>query len=324
VTAETDKRHHIPVRDNKTGLQRIFVVTPCLHAAHVLDDTIMSVVTQAGNFALHYHVQDGGSRDDTVKALETWAKRLAGDWPRLCTELTFSFRSEPDAGLYDAINKGFAVADELPDSGMMTWINAGDRLAQGALQTVTAVRREFADAEWLSGCFAQINDEGCPIVIGAPAAISAKAVAAGLHDGRRLGALQQEGVFWSRGLWRKAGGHVNSRLKLAGDFDLWCRFARHVPCHVLHVATGFFRRHQGGLSSDVQRYCAEVDGLITGSAASQRDILLREFTELVTRHDQSALAKAGFMGPVLIWNWSTSHWERKIALINVPPIPSLT
>lgn len=300
-------------------MQRLLVITPCLNAAHFLDDTIMSVVTQAGDFAVHYHVQDGGSHDDTVQKLETWAKRIAGDWPRLCTNLVFSFRSESDEGLYDAINKGFSVAPDLPDNGMMTWINAGDRLAQGALQTVTAVRRQFADAEWLSGSFAQINDEGCPIVFGAPAAISSKAVAVGLHDGRRLGALQQEGVFWSHGLWRQAGGGVNSKLKLAGDFELWRRFARHAPCHVLQVATGFFRRHAGGLSSDVQRYCAEVDGLLTGAVANQRDTVLREFTELVTRHDHNGLANAGFLGPIVVWNWSTSRWERKIALIDIPP-----
>lgn len=300
-------------------MQRLLVITPCLNAAHYIDDTILSVVTQAGDFALHYHIQDGGSRDDTVSRLETWVKRLSGDWPRLCADLTFSFRSEPDGGLYDAVNKGFEIAPAFPGSGMMTWINAGDRLAQGALQTITSVRREFADAEWLSGSFAQINDEGCPIVFGAPAAISRLAVATGLHDGRRLGALQQEGVFWSHDLWRKASGHVNSSLKLAGDFDLWRRFAQHAPCHVLHVATGFFRRHSGGLSGDVQRYCAEVDELITPPLASQRDATLRNYTDLVARRDQNGLAQAGFAGPVVLWNWSANRWERKIALVDIPP-----
>ncbi|MDH5512940.1 MAG: glycosyltransferase [Gammaproteobacteria bacterium] len=300
-------------------MQRLLVITPCLNAEQLLDDTIMSVVTQGGDFALHYHVQDGGSRDGTVQKLETWARRLAGDWPRLCTNLVFSFRSDHDDGLYDAINRGFAVAHDLPDNGMMTWINAGDRLAQGALQTVTAVRREFADAEWLSGSFAQINDEGCPIVYGAPAAISAKLASAGLHDGRRLGALQQEGVFWSHSLWRKAGGSVNTKLKLAGDFDLWRRFAQHAPCHVLHVATGFFRRHSTGLSSDVQGYCAEVAGVLTGEAANRRDTVLREYTELVNRRDPNSLANAGFMGPIVVWNWNTGRWERKIALVDVSP-----
>jgi hypothetical protein len=300
-------------------MQRLLVITPCLNAARYLDDTILSVVTQVGDFALHYHVQDGGSQDDTVEKLESWAKRLAGDWPRLCNDLVFSYCTEPDAGLYDAINKGFAIAPDLPENGMMTWINAGDRLAQGALQTITAVRRMFADAEWLSGSFAQINDEGCPIVFGAPAAISRMAVAIGLHDGRHLGALQQEGVFWSRDLWRKSGGHVNSRLKLAGDFDLWRRFAQHVPCHVLHVATGFFRRHAGGLSSDVERYCAETDELITPPVAIQRENVLRNFSELFARRDQNGLAKAGFAGPVVLWNWSTGQWERKIALVDIPP-----
>ena len=58
-------------------MQHFFVLTPCLNAAAYIDDTILSVAAQAGNFSLRYHVQDGGSSDDTVSRLEAWSRQLA-------------------------------------------------------------------------------------------------------------------------------------------------------------------------------------------------------------------------------------------------------
>src|SRR6516165_1477242 len=85
------------------------VVTPAFQSARFIDDTILSVVSQQGDFRIRYHVQDGGSSDGTLAALERWAATLeSGAFPLLCAGVTFSFCSEPDGGMYDAINRGFA------------------------------------------------------------------------------------------------------------------------------------------------------------------------------------------------------------------------
>ncbi len=298
-------------------MQQLLIITPCLNGAHYIDDTIMSVVAQAGDFAVHYHVQDGGSSDDTVDRLETWSRRLQrDDWPRLCRELVFSYSSGPDEGLYDAINRGFSAhVDQFSGDAMMAWINAGDRLGQGALQTVAAIRSVFPDVEWMSGSFAQINEEGSPIATSQAAAVSQKAIAAGLYDGRRLGFLQQEGVFWSHALWSAAGGRVDPALKRAGDFNLWRKLAAHSPCVGINSVMGFFRRHGGGLSGDINAYFAEIDALLTGSETTRRDNILGELMQLTKRNDREGLAKAGFIGPVILWNRDTNRWERKMALV---------
>ena len=36
------------------------IVTPCLNAERFIDETIFSVVSQAGPFRIRYHIQDGG------------------------------------------------------------------------------------------------------------------------------------------------------------------------------------------------------------------------------------------------------------------------
>ena len=56
---------------------RFTIVTPVLNGEKFLDQTILSVVSQAGPFSIRYHIQDGGSKDATLKLLAAWKARLA-------------------------------------------------------------------------------------------------------------------------------------------------------------------------------------------------------------------------------------------------------
>ena len=83
---------------------KIFIVTPCFNASQTIDRTIASVLMQAGDFELCYHVQDGGSTDGTIDLLKVWEQRIvSGLFPCLCKGIRFSYASAPDAGMYDAI-----------------------------------------------------------------------------------------------------------------------------------------------------------------------------------------------------------------------------
>jgi glycosyltransferase involved in cell wall biosynthesis len=50
------------------------IVTPSLNAARFIDETIFSVLSQAGLFRIRYHVQDGGSADGTLEKLARWRR----------------------------------------------------------------------------------------------------------------------------------------------------------------------------------------------------------------------------------------------------------
>ena len=124
---------------------RFSIVTPVLNGEKFLNQTILSVVGQTGPFKIRYHIQDGGSKDGTLDLLAAWQNRLARDFPTGCEGIEFSFASEPDRGLYDAVNRGFATCGDLD---AMAWINADHRFEPGAFATVEEIFRSHPGIDW--------------------------------------------------------------------------------------------------------------------------------------------------------------------------------
>lgn len=76
----------------------VSIVTPCLNSGKTIRKTVESVLKQTYS-NIEYWVMDGGSTDDTLAILKEYEQD-----PRL------HVISEPDAGIYDAMNKGIRHA----------------------------------------------------------------------------------------------------------------------------------------------------------------------------------------------------------------------
>ena len=96
------------------------IVTAVRNDAEHIADTISSVLDGNSDREIEYIVIDGASTDGTTEAIRRFADRLA------------VFVSEPDAGIYDAMNKGIAHAT----GDVVGIINSGDRYYPGALKLV--------------------------------------------------------------------------------------------------------------------------------------------------------------------------------------------
>ena len=88
---------------------KISVVTVCYNAVQTLEKTMLSVLNQTYP-DVEYIIIDGGSTDGTVNIIKKYADRLA------------YWVSEPDKGIYDAMNKGIDVAT----GEWINFMNAGD------------------------------------------------------------------------------------------------------------------------------------------------------------------------------------------------------
>lgn len=97
-------------------MQTVFVITVCRNAVHLIEETIKSVLSQTYQ-DVKYLIIDGGSTDGTVDIIRKYEDQLT------------YWVSEPDKGIYDAMNKGLAKAREIGD-GFVNFMNAGDTFAK--------------------------------------------------------------------------------------------------------------------------------------------------------------------------------------------------
>lgn len=178
--------------------------------------------------------------------------------------ITFSWSSERDEGVYDAVNRAIARVKP-PQTAFMGWLNADDILWPGALQAVSQFGQEHPDQDWLTGCHSLRNADGSVQRMTCNVFFPRVVLAAGLADGEHWPFMQQESTFWRTRLYKNAGG-LNTSLKLAGDWDLWRRFAEHAELVHLRRQLGAFTIRPGQLSADIGAYRLEVERIRQSAA----------------------------------------------------------
>jgi len=93
---------------------KISIITVCRNAENAIERTMLSVVTQSCfSENIEYVVIDGASTDKTVEIIQQYAAKYPIKWI-----------SEPDSGIYNAMNKGIKLAA----GNYLLFLNAGDCL----------------------------------------------------------------------------------------------------------------------------------------------------------------------------------------------------
>lgn len=115
----------------------VSIITVTLNSKSVLSDCLDSVANQSHNNIEHI-VIDGGSTDGTLKLLNSRRKNLA------------IVISEPDNGIYDAMNKGVAVAK----GDIVGILNSDDFYAND--QVISNIIKIFTKDPSIEACYADL------------------------------------------------------------------------------------------------------------------------------------------------------------------------
>ena len=122
-------------------LPKISVVTICCNAEDQIEKTIESVVSQDYP-AIEYIIIDGASTDQTLDKIKKYLSKIN------------VFISEPDQGLYDAMNKGLRSA-----SGVyILFMNAGDTFYES--QSLSNLIQNAKDADFIYGKTVVTGEDG--------------------------------------------------------------------------------------------------------------------------------------------------------------------
>jgi glycosyltransferase involved in cell wall biosynthesis len=242
----------------------VSVITVVYNGDEYIEECIQSVIGQDYD-NIEYIIIDGGSTDGTVEIIRKYADMLA-DWV-----------SEPDDGVYDAMNKGI----ERATGNVIGLLNADDFYADGAIQTVAETHTEHPNS----------------IIVGAMNRVKADGSSYTLRrnlnhrylDGtiRYAMPVNHPATFVPETVYRKLGT-FDARFQISGDYDFICRcYTQEVP--FVFVDQVLSNMRAGGLSS----------GLNNVWKKAREHYVMRRKNQMVDPVTNAALSAAWFVSTVV-------------------------
>ena len=133
--------------------------------------------------------------------------------------------------------------------------------------------------------------------------------------------IQQESTFWRRSLWEKSGGCLSNNLKLAGDFELWCRFYLYANLYGASSPLGGFRSQYQQRSRNIEEYAREAQLYLDDMRRSLnwqpnavQNILRNGKVRMIPKLRTPIISRWGYIGKKIVREKSDrpdSYWDIK-------------
>lgn len=210
----------------RSDLPLVSIVTVTFNAAKTLPNALKSVREQTYKNIEHIII-DGGSTDETLDLIKS------------CETSISLWRSESDEGIYDAFNKGVALAA----GEFIGILNADDYYEADQIEMAVSALME-SGAPFVHGDILLHGWQGKDVeLLGDPHYE--------LKIRERMPSLHQVTTLCRRFVFEKFG-LFSTRYKIAGDFDWYLRLAKN---NVIGIHEPRVRSHMtaGGISTTQQR-----------------------------------------------------------------------
>lgn len=189
-------------------------------------DAIDSVLTQDYD-DIEYIVVDGDSKDDTKKIIRSYGGRIT------------RFISEPDAGIYDAMNKGIKMAT----GEVVGMINSDDFYTSP--QVISEIASAFSDenVDAVFGDLVFVDPLNLEKVV-------RKYSSKGWHPGKfARGFMPAHPTFFVRRKYYQKFGLFKTDYRIAADYELLIRFLFVHRLRYKYLPLNMVTMRKGGVSS---------------------------------------------------------------------------
>lgn len=205
---------------------KISVITVCYNSAETIDHTLRSVQEQTHRDVEHIII-DGGSRDNTLEVVASEGAHVA------------KLVSEKDNGIYDAMNKGIALAS----GDIIGFINADDFYASSdVLAKVSAIFADQAvDACYGDLCYVRQDDTSAVVRYWQSSDFRPGAFEVGWCPPHPT-------FFVRREIYERFGGFDLS-YRIAADVELMMRFLEVQQVRVKYIPEVLVKMRMGGTTN---------------------------------------------------------------------------
>lgn len=239
----------------------ISIITVVFNDAATLEQTILSVLSQPYPNK-EYLIIDGGSTDGSVDIIKKYAPQLA------------YWVSEPDRGVYDAMNKGIALAK----GDLIGIINANDWYEATVFDTIAERYETTGPNKVIHGLLRILLDEEFYSMVG--------------NSTRALQnqEIQHPTCFVPKNLYNTLGV-FDLKYNYSADYDLMLRYANQgVKFSFIEKPIANFRK--GGMSNtlnaDIEKYRVRIKHGIISKTEGMLRVALIKMRALLKLHRRGA------------------------------------
>jgi glycosyltransferase involved in cell wall biosynthesis len=205
---------------------KVSIITVTLNSAEYIEDCIKSVVCQ-NHKEIEHIVIDGGSTDGTIDVIRKFDNKIA------------SWVSEPDSGIYDAMNKGIRMAT----GDVVGILNADDFYVSN--EVISLIKNEFfskhVDSVFADLVYVKRNNND---------AVVRYYQSSNFHPQKfAYGWMPAHPTFFVKRHFYDQYGTFKTDYRIAADFELLVRFLAKYQLSFSYIPKVIIKMRAGGLST---------------------------------------------------------------------------
>ncbi|MCP4155433.1 MAG: glycosyltransferase [bacterium] len=209
---------------------KISIVTVVYNNKEQVEQAIESVLSQ-GYSDLEYIIVDGGSTDGTLDIVKRYGGRIS------------KWKSEPDKGIYDAMNKGIGLAT----GDVVGFLNSDDVYINGSV--ISKIAAAFRGGDY-DACYGDITYVGTPTNDPEGKTLDRNWIAGEYKKGSfKKGWVPPHPAFFVKKAKLDAHGNFNTTFSISADFELMLRLIEGAGIKIKYLPEVIVKMRWGGNST---------------------------------------------------------------------------